>query len=181
MEYQLVIPAEMTVEFLVDELAHAVWNHLADDPASDELLPVHFGAIHDSIQDHLMERLESDQHLGWVRSLRFTSGTGDTDASLEDELTRVVAQALGAVLSDDQSIRILLPGLPAAIRNAFTPYLDRGAPVASSSATAPDQDAVAAAEGEGMPPAGREAQTEADEGVIPKRFADVLPPEVYIP
>lgn len=123
MEYEIVIPAEMPIEMIGDQIAHAVWQRLGVDDTADRLVPMHFEAIRMEIRDFLELHQSGGRDLGWVRQVRFKGPEDATGKTLEEELSEVILRALSGVLEDEAAIRLIRPALPEAIREAFEPYL----------------------------------------------------------
>ena len=123
MEHELILPAEVEPDDLVDKMAKAVWDVLAADPSTLGLYQGYYVAVCDALQACLNRSVRSCQRLGRARSLLVSAPDVPDDAGLEIAFSLAVVARIREVLDDVRAVHLVTRAIPDAIREVLEPYV----------------------------------------------------------
>lgn len=125
MLYELILPAQLSVEGVVERLSRAVWEVLAGERSTLRIYQGHFVAIYGAIHEHLNQTLAGEEVLGGVHTLKFIPDEerDGVPTGLEGDLARAVAVRLSEATPDSGLLDVRETPIPGALREALEPYL----------------------------------------------------------
>ena len=122
MEYELILPAHMSLAEVADRVTRAVRDVLASSRDTRDAARAD-GPIAEAVEEYLMNTLRSEVPMGGVRSLRFSGESNGPGEGLEAELTRAIARRVHEVFKDVRAVQLVTHDLPEAIHGALDAYL----------------------------------------------------------
>lgn len=122
MSYEVILPMPVTMEAVMDQMAHAVWRVLGTTRAGVGLYPGYFVPMRQAIEEHLMRMLLEEEDLGAARGYRFSGGPGDGER-LEDGIVRAVISRLPGLLGDVRVAEVFSRDVPVAMHSVLEPFL----------------------------------------------------------
>lgn len=123
MEHEVILPAEVTVSDLIDQMARAVWGVLAADPGTLGLYQGYYVTVCAALESCLQRAIKSEQALGRARSLILEPVGAPPDAGLETVFALAVVGRIREVLDDVRAVHLVTQAIPEAIRQVLEPYV----------------------------------------------------------
>lgn len=122
MSYEVILPMPVTMDAVLDQMAHAVWRVLGTTRAGAELYPGYFIPLRQALEEHLMLMLIEEEDLGAAHGYRFSGGPGPGDR-LEDGLVQAVVARLPGLLGDIPLAETFSRDVPVAMHSVLEPFL----------------------------------------------------------
>ncbi len=122
MSYEVILPVTVTLDSLIDEVAHAAWRVLASSPAGPGLYPGYYIPVRQAIEEHLMRVLLEEEDLGAAHGYRFAGGSR-ADDRLEEGIVRAVAARLPGLIGDVRVADLFERTVPGTIHAVLEPFL----------------------------------------------------------
>jgi hypothetical protein len=122
MAYEVILPIPVSLEALVDQMAHAAWNALTTGRVAVELYPGYYIPMRQAIEDELQRSLLEEEDLGAAHGYRFAGG-GGPGCRLEDAIVMAMAARLPGILGDVRVADIFQQAVPLAVRSVLEPFL----------------------------------------------------------
>lgn len=122
MSYEVILPMPVSLEALVDQMAHATWKALLSCRAEGSLYPGYFIPVRQAIEEQLSRNLLGEEDLGAAHGYRFAGG-GEPGHRLEDGIVMAVAARLHGVLGNVVVAEVFQRSVPTAVRSVLEPFL----------------------------------------------------------
>jgi hypothetical protein len=122
MAYEVILPMPVSLDALVDQMAHAAWKAMAISRAGAELYPGYFIPMRQAIEEHLQHCLLSEEDMGAAHGYRFAGGE-EPGRRLEDGIVMSVVARLPGMLGDVRVADLLNQSVPMAVRSVLEPFL----------------------------------------------------------
>lgn len=122
MSYEVILPMPMTMESVVDQMAHAAWRVLASSNLSPAIYPGYFIPLRQAVEEQLMHMLLEEEDLGSAKGYRFIGGRRAGER-LEDGIARAVLARLPGVLGDIRVADAFLQTVPSAMHSVLEPFI----------------------------------------------------------
>ncbi len=122
MSYEVILPGTVTLEALIDQVAHATWKVLAASAAGPDLYPGYYIPVRQAIEEHLMRVMLEEEDLGAAHGYRFAGGSR-ADDRLEEGIVRAVAARLPGVIGDVRVADVFERTVPGTIHSVLEPFL----------------------------------------------------------